>query len=295
MKLLITLATAVAFCLPAGIAHAAWGDIGYNPTPDPFDEDKAAQFDAFGLLAHAVTSVHGRSKYIQNFESGFTAGQRIDDWVTLGNTRVRFGAGSNLQSIQWQASIGGIDPYASEFGMTHPHGIYGNAPGVLDQPRNYVADLHFLTFAPSTAPTYVVMQFEQPISLLGFSMIDYAAGTGGNANLSLWNGPSLDSLVALPLSNGRSNDRTLGSDEIAGDFSYWIANGTLLPPPVNQFPSFNFAILRLDAQDSSVGFDNIIVGVTAVPEPETNGMMIMGLMALGITMRRRSSRKNRGS
>ena len=289
MKQLAISAVLLALFLPIAPVHAAWTDTSYNPNPDPIDESEAVEFDSFGILAHMVNSTGGRTKHTQNFENGFTAGQRIDDWVRLGDTRVRFGAGSSLQSILWQADIGSIDPYASDFGLTHPHGTYGNAPGVLGQPRNYVADLHFLSFASSTAPTYIVMQFEQPVSWLGFSMIDYAAGTGGNANVSLWNGNSLDSLTALPLSNGRNGELIVGQDEIAGNSWHLGFNGALDPRAVdNRFPSFNFAILRLDAQDSGVGLDNFIVSISPVPEANACSMMVGGLMLLGLALRRRT-------
>ena len=288
MKQLAISAVLLALCLNTAPAVAAWGDTSYDPSPAVIDEDKAAQFDAFGLLAQVSGSAYGSSVHKQNFESGFAAGQHIDDWVTLGSTRMRFGAGSSLQSIQWQAAIGGIDPHASDFGLTHPRGTYGNAPGVLGQPRNYVADLHFLNFAPSAVPTYIVMQFEQPVSSLGFTMIDYAAGTGGNANISLWNGSTIDSLTALPLSNGRNGDQGLGPDEIDGDFRYWVAIGSYQTPLANQRPSFNFAILRLDAQDSSVGLDNFIVGISPVPEANACSMMVGGMMLLGLALRRRT-------
>ena len=39
---------AVAAFLPS--AHAAWGDVSYDPNPAKIDEDQAAQFDAIALF-----------------------------------------------------------------------------------------------------------------------------------------------------------------------------------------------------------------------------------------------------
>jgi len=288
MKTVTALAAAVALSLTTPLAQAAWGDISYDPMPPLFDEDRAAQFDIFGLLSHSVIVNGNLTQHTQNFESGFTPGQRLDDWVALGGTRVRFGSGASLDAISWQSVIGGVDPHAPGFSLTHPHGTYGNAPGVLGQPRNYIADHHFLTFDSSTPPAYVVMQFEHPINWLSLTMIDYAAGTGGSANLSLWNGASFDARVEVPPGRPENATQIIAPGEEPGDLRYWIGSGVRASSPDSQFPSFNYAIFRLDTPDATIGFDNIIVGIAAVPEPPPAALLSGGILLFGALLRRRS-------
>ena len=121
------------FLIPA---HAYWGDESYDPNPSLFDLDKNAQFDAVGLLTAAVLAGNKLTVIKENFESGFTNRQKLSNWVGLGSTQARFGFGNSLDQIQLQSRIGQVDPNSSQFGLTHPHGTYGNAPGVLDNPRN---------------------------------------------------------------------------------------------------------------------------------------------------------------
>lgn len=262
-------------------AHAAYGDDSFNPNPDKFDEDRAAQFDSFYFISHVVTRNH--SRYQQNFESGFTTGQQISGWMPVGGVKMRIGFGNSLGSINWNSEIGGIDATSSTYGLHHPHGTYGNAPGVVSPARNYVNDLQFLTYDSSitqTPPSYVVMQFDSPIYHLSFGITDYADSTGGNAHLSLWSGSDLQELVEIP-TNNPANSRDIPPGAPAGDFQYFVGSSRL------QQQAFNYAILRLDATDSTIGFDNFIIGAAPIPEPETYAMFLTGLGLLGAAARKR--------
>ena len=107
------------FLIPA---HAYWGDESYDPNPSLYDLDKDGQFDSFGLLTAVVLAGNKLTSNHENFESGFTTGQQLSNWVGLGITQVRFGFGSSLDQIQWQSRIGQVDPNSSQFGLNHPHG-----------------------------------------------------------------------------------------------------------------------------------------------------------------------------
>ncbi|MBK7677065.1 MAG: hypothetical protein IPJ27_21235 [Candidatus Accumulibacter sp.] len=98
---------AVAAFLPS--AHAAWGDVSYDPNPATIDEDQAALFDAFGLLTHVVSLSRGGTSARQDFESGFVDAQVLTDWAKLGDNRVRFGF-ATAQQIDRRSRIGQIDP-----------------------------------------------------------------------------------------------------------------------------------------------------------------------------------------
>lgn len=267
-------------------AHAATGDVSFNPTPDIFDEDKAAQFDAVTLLSHVVANSIGIQLIgQQGFESGFTAQQKLNDWFSIGSNRMRVGFGSSTDAITWNSRIGAIDASSTEYGLSRPHGTYGNAPGVDAPARNYVADLQFLTYDAAsqlTPPSYVVMQFETPITFLSFGMIDYGAGTGGSAEISIWQGDNLGNLTQL--TNTGRNRRDLPVDTVAGDFNYFIAAAPVSGYP-NPRPSFSYAILELGTQDSTIGFDNFFIS-TSVPEPETYALFLAGLGILGVTLRK---------
>lgn len=270
-------------------AYAAWGDVSYSPNMTKYDEEIVAQYDLFGLLSQVV--LYPLSSASQNFEAGFASGQTINDWVALGSTRVRFGFGETLNSVQWTSSIGTIDPTASDFGLSHPQGPYGNVEGVLDQPRNYVADLHYLTAASgSPSPGYFVMQFEEPVSFLSFAMIDYAS-PGATFSMTLWNGDNLGNLRQVAENGTFNEDRTVFDDRLEGSFDYLVSDAQ------RQFPggprsTFSYAIVKLDATDATVGFDNITVGIAPVPEPETYSLMGLGLVAIAAKRRwlRRTSR-----
>lgn len=278
----------LAFCLSflAVPSYAAWGDNSYNQNPAMFDEDKNAQWDVIGFLTNTVINLSSRERATQNFETGFTVGQQLNTWIAFGSTRVRFGFGDTLGAVQWNSAIGGVDPNSTQFGLTHPHGTYGNAPGVTDSARNYVADLHFLTQATTTpTPAYFVMQFERPISFIGFNIIDYAAGSGGGAALTLWNGNSLGNLTQL----GGERNLTLPVGQPDGDIQFFLGEGPTSYGYPN-YTTFNFAILHLDTPDSTIGFDNFTAAMTPVPEPATYSLLAMGLLSLGVC-RRRSIKK----
>lgn len=276
----------------ASPAYGAWGDVSYDPNPTLIDLDEAARYDAVGLLTTALSSGGPRvRRETQNFESGFAAGQVLNDWVGIGGNQVRFGFGSSLGSMDWRARIGQIDPLAG-YGLTHPHGTYGNAPGVLGDPRNYIADHYFLTSDTAVGapvPRYFVMQFESPINFLALTLLDYANQVGGLAHIDLYLGDDLATASTVPIF-GNSPDRTVGADTLDGAIDYFVASGPFVgsfPRPLSRAP-FNIAVLRLDTPDATVGFDNIFAARN-IPEPGSIALLLggLGLLAASRAGRRR--------
>jgi hypothetical protein len=271
------------FLIPA---HAYWGDESYDPEPSLFDLDKDAQFDSVGFLTALVLNLRNLAGNKENFESGYINGQQISNWIGLGSTQARFGFASSLDQIQWQSRIGQVDPNASQYGLTHPHGTYGNAPGVPDNPRNYVVDHYFLTGDSQSAasgPGYFIIQTHEPVSFISFAVINYAGETGGTANLTLWSGDSLSN--AVEVSNvGRIASIPAGTP--SGDIIYFIGNGRAAVDYPYTLPTFNFAVLSMDNSNAQVGFDNFTVGIAPVPEPESYAMMLAGLSLLSLVTRR---------
>ncbi|MBL8425662.1 MAG: hypothetical protein JNK06_19555 [Candidatus Accumulibacter phosphatis] len=212
--------------------------------------------------------------------------------MRLGDNRVRFGFGDSLARIDWRGRIGQIDPGAAEFGLTHPRGTYGNAAGVAGDPRNYIFDHYFLTAdsVPGAAKPYFVMQFEQPIVFVALSVSDYTS-SGGSSRFDLLVGDDLASSVALP-EYGHRPDLIWPPDLLDdGGFVAVVGNGRGVwsPSLSNRYPRFNFAVLRLDPADATVGFDNLIV-VNAVPQPGVLALLLAGLGALTATWRRPPAR-----
>ncbi|KFB68988.1 PEP-CTERM sorting domain-containing protein [Candidatus Accumulibacter vicinus] len=282
---------AVAAFLPS--AHAAWGDVSYDPTPARIDEDKAAMFDGAGVLMDAVVRSIGGMSARQDFESGFINAQVLTDWVRLGDNRVRFGFGDSLTRIDWRGRIGQIDPGATEFGLFHPHGTYGNVAGVAGDPRNYIFDHYFLTAdsPPGAAKPYFVMQFERPIIFVGLSIGDYTGAVGGSSHFDLLVGDDLASAAALPEYGHRPD--MIWPPDLLDDGGFLplvgIGKGVWSPSVSNRYPRFNFAVLRLDPADPTVAFDNLIV-VNAVPQPDVLALLLAGLGALAATWRRSPAR-----
>lgn len=276
------------FTLPA---YGAWGDVSYDPNPSLIDLDEAARYDAFGLLSYIVSSADPRMRRAtQRFESGFTVGQVLNDWVGIGGNQVRFGFGGSLGSVEWRARIGQIDPQAG-FGLTHPHGTYGNAPGVLGEPRNYIADHYFLTSDTAIGapvPRYFVMQFESPINFLALTLLDYANQVGGLAHFDLYLGDDPATANTVPIV-GTSPDRSVGADTPDGAIDHFIAHGPYVGSvrPYSRSP-FNIAVLRLDTPDATVGFDNIFFA-SSIPEPGSIALLLggLGLLAASRAGRRR--------
>lgn len=272
------------FLIPA---HAHWGDDSYDPNPSLFDLDNDAQFELFGLVTAVLLNVRELTDNKENFESGFTNGQQLSNWIELGSTQARFGFGSGLDQIQWQSSIGQVDPNSSQFGLTHPHGTYGNAPGVFDNPRNFVVDHYFLTGNSQSAPSepsYFVIQFQKPVSFISFALLNYAGETGGTASLTLWSGDSLS--TAIEINNGIGRKATIPAGTPSGDINYFIGNGKAAIDYPYTLPTFNFAVLSMDTSNTQVGFDNFTVGIAPVPEPERYAMLLAGLSLLGFVTRR---------
>jgi hypothetical protein len=277
--LLVCLST---FLIPA---HAYWGD-SYDPSSSLFDLDKNAQFDTVALLTSVVLAGNKLTGVKENFESGYINGQRISNWIGLGSTQARFGFASSLDQIQWQSRIGQVDPNASQFGLTHPHGTYGNAPGVFDKPRNYVVDHYFLTVNAQSAasgPSFFVIQFQEPVSFVSFAVINYASETGGTAALTLWSGASLSNAIQVS-NSGRTPP--VPAETPSGDIIYFIGSGYRAVDPPYTRPTFNFAVLSMDPSNAQVGFDNFTVGIAPVPEPDSYAMMLAGLSLLGFVTRR---------
>ncbi len=156
-------------------------------------------------------------------------------------------------------------------------------------PRNFIADHYFLTAdsVPGEAKPYFVMQFQRPIVFVALSVSDYTSGVGGTRRFDLLVGDDLASAVALP-EYGHRREFTLPSEElIDGGFFHVVGSGKGDPSPSvsNRYPRFNFAVLRLDPADATVGFDNLMV-VNAVPQPGVLALLLAGLGALTATWRR---------
>lgn len=270
-------------------AYGAWGDVSYDTNTTIIDEDTSAQYEIFGTLQSVLLSstLSGKSESaVQNFESGFTSGQTVNNWVSIGSNKVRFGFGNALNTIQWQGLIGGIDTSATTFGLTHPHGTYGNVAGVTDSPRNYVADLNFITSATTGGSHYLVMQFDRPISFLSFAMLDYGT-VGDKFSFSLWNGEDLDTLVKFDqgTSGALNANRTVQDWRPDGGFDYIFGKGATWATPSVDAPTFNIAIVYLDSLDPTVGFDNFTVGMSSVPEPATLPLAGLGLLGMFAALR----------
>lgn len=254
-------------------AHAAPGDDSFDPNPDVSELNRDAQFDSFTLLSYVISTPN---RYSQNFESGFTPGQQLSSWFSLGGMQMRVGFGANINSISWTSRIGGIDASSNTYGLTHPHGTYGNAPGVLSPARNYVNDLNFLTYDGASPPGYLVMQFNAPITFLSFGLTDYADGVGGNVDFSIWNGTDLQNLTQV----ANTTHRNVPEGTLAGDFQYFASPSQASP--------FNFAILHFDTLDATLGLDNIHVGGAQIPEPESHALLLAGLALVATFARKRA-------
>ncbi|HNK04783.1 MAG TPA: PEP-CTERM sorting domain-containing protein [Accumulibacter sp.] len=123
-------------------------------------------------------------------------------------------------------------------------------------PQATVADHSFLTSdTPSGAAVsrYFAIQFESPISFFILTMIGYANGVGGVGPMD-------------------------------GDFEYSIGKGPFSQSEPRSRPDFNIAVLRLDTPDSSVGFDNLIIGGHDVPEPAAWSLLAAGLGLLSFSL-----------
>ncbi len=274
MYIILRYSLAIFLCAFMLSTHAAVGDDSYNPDPAKLDMEMDAQFDVHSLLARLISST-GSATAQQNFENGFTNGLVLNSWVALGGTRMRFGFGESLEQIQWQSVVGQIDPGSNTSGVNHPLGTYGNAPSVSDDPRNYVADHFFLSSGKTTASPYFVVQTEQPVSFIGFTLNDYASGVGGTFKFRLLSGNNL--LDAQDIPNVRNTEGTIEAGVADGSFRGVIGSSPLLDPLHNHRSPFNFLVMRLDTPDATVGFDNFIVGIAPVPEPEVWSMMMIGL------------------
>ncbi|WP_300454415.1 PEP-CTERM sorting domain-containing protein [Accumulibacter sp.] len=143
---------------------------------------------------------------------------------------------------------------------------------------------YFLTAdsVPGVAQPYFVMQFERPIVFVGLSISDYT-GVGGSSRFDLLAGDDLASTAALPEYVHRPDVAWPPYVLEDGGFLHLVGSGRRI---VRNFrPSFNFAVLRLDPADATVGFDNVFV-INAVPQPSVLTLLLAGLGALAATRRR---------
>lgn len=170
--------------------------------------------------------------------------------------------------------------------MTHPHGTYGNVDGIADKPRNYVADLAYITSATAGGAHYFVMQFDRPITFLSFSMLDYGT-VGDKYSLTIWNGDDLDRLTKVDQGTQEAfnANRSVVDWRPDAGFDYFITpdgkeTGTA---------EFNTAIVYLDKLDPTVAFDNITIGMSSVPEPATLSLAGLGLIGMMASSRRKKA------
>ena len=288
MKPMIRCLLAGALCVILLPAEAKWGDVSYDPSPAKIDEDYDAKFDTFGFMSFIVAGNSGMAMIQQSFESGFVGRQVINDWVSIGSTRVRFGFGNSLDQIQWSALIGQVDTQTTTYGVNHPHGTYGNTTDVVNQPRNYIVDNFYLTNNPAsgvTTPGYFVMQFEKPVTTVSFSMTDYAAASGEIQDLSLWNGQSFANAQLVHNTN-RPIAYSTSNEVSGGDVQFALGTSDYSDASQHTRTPFNLVAMRLNGNDSTIGFDNITASLAPVPEPETYGMMLAGL-GMFVVLRRR--------
>lgn len=227
---------------------------------------QAASF-VFGLAggSSATSGTHGNARVFSATTGGTTINMRVTGW--------------SLTS----ASILGLvqDSYL---------GFYNNGLGVTSGDESGSGATH--TSDNQNRYDFFVLQFDRAVSLVSGTFTPFSLGGYLDTDATVGFGTTNTAWNSQPALNNQSFSTLSGV--FNGGFSTLTGNGTtntrLLNPAANigniwlVGAAFNNADRRTDA----FKFSNLTVsGGTAVPEPATWAMMIMGFGLVGSAMRRR--------
>lgn len=201
---------------------------------------------------------------------------------TVGSTTV------NVRVTGWSLS----SPTASGIVRDSYLGFYSSGLGVTSGDENGSGNTH--TVDNQNRYDFLIFQFDRPVNLVSGTFTPFTLG----------NGPDTDATVAFGTTNIAWNSQpALNNTSYAtlsgifnGGYSTLTGGGTtntrLLNPAANigniwlVGAAFNNADGKIDA----FKFSNLTVGSSAVPEPATWAMMILGFGMIGSAMRRRQVR-----